>query len=126
MEIYEKRSSPRYAIQISFRFRTIEAGSTEPEIVSETENISSSGLFMRSPVRLKVGAPLSLTLRVPTSISGSARSHIRCIGHIVREQALPTGQMGYGVQLDQLSSIAHPTPHSHIATTVNAEPCQKN
>jgi hypothetical protein len=34
----------------------------EPELASETTNISRSGLFMRSPQPLQVGAALSMTL----------------------------------------------------------------
>src|ERR1700692_4665507 len=76
MQSHEKRISPRYALKVLVRFHCVEEGSTDSELVSETANISNSGLFLHSIIRLKVGVPISLTLRVPTSVSGSALSHI--------------------------------------------------
>jgi hypothetical protein len=85
-------------------------GSTEPELASETSNISRSGLFMRSPLPLKVGAPISMTLRVPTYLSGSARSDVRCTGHVVYERQLPNGDIGYGIQFEILFSLQGTSP----------------
>ena len=104
MQKLEKRTSPRQSLQIPLRFRVAEAGSTEPELASETSNISRSGLFMRSPLPLRVGAPLAMTLRVPTYLSGNARSDIQCAGRVVHERHLPNGDIGYGIQYEsQLS-----------------------
>ena len=109
MQKLEKRVSPRQALQIPLRFRVAEAGSTEPELASETSNISRSGLFMRSPLPLKVGAPLAMTLRVPTYLSGSARSDVQCIGRVVHERQLPNGDIGYGIQFENLLSFQRPS-----------------
>jgi len=102
MQKLEKRTSPRQSLQISLHFHSMEVGSIEPEITSETSNISRSGLFMRSPLPLKVGAPLALTLRVPTYLSGSARSDVQCSGRVVHERHLPNGDIGYGIQFEQV------------------------
>jgi PilZ domain len=102
MQKLEKRVSPRQALQVPLHFRSVEIGSTEPELASETTNISRSGLFMRCPLPLKVGAPLSITLRVPTYLSGSARSIVQCTGRVVHECQLPNGDIGYGVQFENL------------------------
>jgi PilZ domain len=102
MQNLEKRISPRQSLQIPLRFRIVEVGSTEPELASETSNISRSGLFMRSPLPLRVGTPLSMTLRVPTYLSGSARSVLQCVGRVVHECQLPNGDIGYGVQFENL------------------------
>lgn len=109
MQKLEKRTSPRQSLQIPLRFRVAEAGSTEPELASETSNISRSGLFMRSPLPLKVGAPLAMTLRVPTYLSGSARSDVKCTGRVVHERHLPNGDIGYGIQFEQILSFQQPS-----------------
>jgi PilZ domain len=98
----EKRISPRQSLQIPLRFRITEIGTAEPELASETSNISRSGLFMRSPLPLRVGAPIDMTLRVPTYLSGSARSEVKCTGRVVHERQLPNGDIGYGVQFETL------------------------
>jgi hypothetical protein len=105
MQNLEKRFSPRQSLQIPLHFHKVEFGSAEPELASETANISRSGLFMRSPLPLRIGAPLSMTLRVPTYLSGSARSDVKCTGRVVHECHLPNGDLGYGIQFEQLLSI---------------------
>ena len=113
MQKLEKRTSPRQSLQIPLRFRIAEAGSAEPELASETSNISRSGLFMRSPLPLRVGAPLAMTLRVPTYLSGSARSDVQCTGRVVHERHLPNGDIGYGIQFEsQLSFQRSATPQT--------------
>jgi hypothetical protein len=105
MQNLEKRTSPRQSLQIPLHFRNVEVGSDEPELASETSNISRSGLFMRSPLPLRVGAPLSMTLRVPTYLTGSPRTDLQCTGRVVHERSLPNGDIGYGIQFEKLLSF---------------------
>ncbi len=124
MQKLEKRTSPRQSLQIPLRFRNVEVGSTEPELASETSNISRSGLFMCSPLPLKVGVPLAMTLRVPTYLSGSARSVVKCIGRVVHERLLPNGDIGYGIHFEQMlnfqqTSVSLPAI-SHAQATVSS------
>jgi hypothetical protein len=116
MQELEKRVSPRQALQIPLRFRVAEASLPEPELASETTNISRSGLFMTSPLPLKVGTPLLITLRVPTYLSGSARSTIQCIGHVVHERELPKGDIGYGIKFEQMLSFQRPSVSQTVST----------
>jgi len=109
MQKLEKRVSPRQSLQIPLRFRIAEVGANEPELASETSNISRSGLFMRSPLPLRVGSPLAMTLRVPTYLSGSARSDVQCVGRVVHERHLPNGDIGYGIQFEQKLSFQRST-----------------
>ena len=106
----EKRTSPRHSLQIPIRFHSGEMAATDPEIASETSNISRTGLFMRSPLRLHVGDLLALTLRVPTYLSGSARSILECSGHVVHERRLPNGDLGYGIQFSQMLNFQAASP----------------
>src|SRR5260370_41949028 len=113
----EKRTSPRQALQIPLRFRSLEVGSTEPELASETTDISRTGLFMRSPLPLRVGTPLSMTLHVPTYLSGSARSDIHCTGLVVHERHLPNGDIGYGIKFEQMLSFQR----NSVSASVNVQ-----
>jgi hypothetical protein len=107
MQKLEKRNSPRQALHIPLRFHSIEMAATDPDITSETSNISHTGLFMRSPLRLKIGEPLALSLRVPTYLSGSARSDVQCAGRVIHERRLPSGDLGYGVRFEQILNFQH-------------------
>lgn len=109
MQKLEKRTSPRQSLQIPLHFHVTDVGSVEPELSSETSNISRSGLFMKSPLPLRVGSPLAITLRVPTYLSGSARSTVQCVGRVVHERELPNGDIGYGIQFENLLSFQRPS-----------------
>src|SRR5579863_4634657 len=86
MQKLEKRTTPRQTLQIAVRFHSGEMEAVDPEIISETSNISSSGIFMRSPLRLKPGDRLALTLRIPTYLSGNPRSDVQCTGRVIHER----------------------------------------
>ena len=105
----DKRSSPRYLLPIPVRFRCFEIGCAGLEVPTQTLNISCSGLFLLSPQRLKVGSKLSLNLRVPTEISGSVFTELRCRGRVVHEQELRDGRLGYGVEIEQMAPRVHQT-----------------
>ncbi len=109
----EKRISPRQSLQIPIHFHSLELGADEPEVTSETSNISRTGIFMRSPLPLKVGASLALTLRVPTYLSRRARSDVYCGGRVVHERRLPNGDIGYGIQFERVLPFQQaPLPRS--------------
>jgi len=110
MQGFEKRSCPRQSLQIPLRFHSIEMAATDPDAASETSNISRSGLFMRSPLRLKIDEIVSLTLRVPTYLSGSARSEAQCAGRVIHERRVPSGDLGYGVRLEPVVNFQHASP----------------
>jgi len=124
MQHLEKRITPRQSLQIPLRFRIAEIGATEPELASETSNISRSGLFMRSPLPLRVGAPLAMILHVPTYLSGSARSDVKCTGRVVHERHLPNGDIGYGIEFERIlslqqTSVSRPVS-THAQATINS------
>jgi hypothetical protein len=99
----DKRSNARCLLQMPVRFRCFEIARADLEIPGQTINISRSGLFLISAQRLKLGSSLSLTLRVPTEISGSAFNELRCKGRVVHEQKLRDGTMGYGVEIERIA-----------------------
>ena len=114
MQQIRERSNPRQPLQVPLRFRSLDEDNSDgPETLSETSNISQSGLFMHTHLRLKLGAPLSLSLRIPTSLSGGGRYYFHCRGHVVHEQQLPGGHQGYGVQFDQVLSAEQMSRQSH-------------
>jgi len=104
----EKRYDPRQPLEIPLWFQIILLESDLSDISSKTANISRGGLFLRSPLRLKIGSQLSMKLRVPTAISGSARAFIHSLGEVVHERLLPDGLLGYGIRL------THPFRQVHI------------
>jgi len=111
----EKRVEFRYPLQIPVRFRCFEMDCTDLEVSTQAVNISRSGLFLISPQRLKLGSLVFLTLHVPTEISGSVFSELRCKGRVVHEQGLKDGAIGYGIEIEQ---IAPPLRGTREATAI--------
>lgn len=110
MQYFDKRNCPRQSLQIPVRFHSVEMAVTDPDVASETSNISRTGLFMRSPLRLKIDEILAITLRVPTYLSGNARSEVQCSGRVIHERRLPSGDLGYGIRFEQTLSFQHTSP----------------
>jgi hypothetical protein len=99
MSNLERRSDTRHSVEIPLWFHVLLQADGGKEICSQTSNVSRTGLLMRSPLPLRVGSPIALKLRIPTHISGSARTFFRAFGHVVHEVLLGDGQLGYGIQL---------------------------
>ncbi len=119
MSNLERRSDTRHPVEIPLWFHILLQVNGGEEIRSETSNVSLTGILMRSPLPLLIGAPIALKLRIPTQISGSARTFFRVFGHVVHEVFLGEGQLGYGIQLVRplladLDSL--PLPPDFVAT----------
>ena len=96
----DARFELRHPLRIPIRFYSTDGSRLQGETQTEATNISRSGLFMSSPQRLAVGTVLMLVLRVPTEISGSVFSELRCLGRVIHEQEMADGRLGYGVKLE--------------------------
>jgi hypothetical protein len=99
----DARSELRHQLTIPIRFYSTDGSRSQGETHTEATNISRNGLFMRSPTRLAVGAMLMLVLRVPTEISGSVFSELRCMGRVIHEQQTADGNLGYGVKIEAMA-----------------------
>jgi hypothetical protein len=98
----ERRSDPRYLLNIPVTFRCFDTTRTE-EVTTEATNISRSGMFITSPRPLAVGSSLRMSLRVPIEISGSVFSQLQCIGRVVHERSAVGGAMGYGIAIEKMT-----------------------
>ena len=100
LQVAERRASPRYLLRIPVKFRMSEVTTDMEEHTTEATNISHAGMLLSSRTPLRIGCSLDLILRVPTEISGSALTEMRCVGHVIREQNCDDGTFGYGVRID--------------------------
>jgi hypothetical protein len=103
MPPFDGRSEVRHQLRVPIRFCSADGSGTDGETCAEAKNISRNGLFMASPKRLIVGSLLMLAMRVPTEISGSVFSELRCMGRVVHEQKMEDGSLGYGVKIEAMA-----------------------
>jgi PilZ domain len=99
----KQRADFRQPLQLPVRFRVLHDANPKA-IPSETANLSPSGMFMHTRVRLKVGTPLSVSIRIPLFVSGSNGFQFRCMGRVVHEQQFPDGDRGYGVHFESVAA----------------------
>lgn len=96
----DRRSSPRYMMQMPIRFRESDSNKEPEGYTGETTNISRTGVFFVTRIPLELGSSLQLSLRVPRELSGSAKSEVQCVGRMVRMECWPDGSIGYGTRID--------------------------
>jgi hypothetical protein len=75
---------------------------TLPGGKGETRNVSASGVYFVTDVRLHAGSALTFEVAFPDVAGGPAR--IRCIGRVVRVDVLERG-MGVGAAIDEFELV---------------------
>ncbi|MFI5370702.1 MAG: PilZ domain-containing protein [Candidatus Eisenbacteria bacterium] len=89
----ERREDARADAQLSMRLGAL--GSAAPEIVTETQNISASGLYCLSPHYLAPLSKVDLTLVLPDGGRNAAGRLLQCEAVVVRCQAAPEARRRY-------------------------------
>jgi hypothetical protein len=87
-------------IRLPLYFRALDPGDGGVEHFAEVISIATWSFVMRSPIALKVGTAISIRMRIPVEISGSAFHDMRGVGRVVSECQLNDGERGYEVQID--------------------------
>jgi c-di-GMP-binding flagellar brake protein YcgR len=89
----ERREDVRADAQLSMRLGAL--GSTGPEIVTETRNISASGLYCLSPHYLAPLSKVDLTLVLPDGGRSAAGRLLQCEAVVVRCQVATESRRRY-------------------------------
>jgi hypothetical protein len=93
-------SVSQLAIPVSFCCQ--ELGSDFFEYSTTLVSVFNESFVITSPWRLRKGSVLSLRMRIPSGHFDGTYFENRCAGHVVAEQKLRDGGVGYKVQLDDL------------------------
>ena len=87
-------------LAIPVSFCCLELGSDFFEYSTKVLSVFNKGFVITSPRRLRMGIVLSLRLRVPSDRLDGTFWESRCIGHVVSEQKLRGGGVGYKVEME--------------------------
>ena len=86
----ERRGRPRADARLSMRLEGPPIDGTDPHVVTESQNISSSGVYCTSSRFLAPLSKIALTIVLPRSGGGaSGQELIKCEGIVVRCQPVP-------------------------------------
>ena len=96
----DRRLSPRHDLRTPVRVRIRRHDSQE--CVTQSENLSTKGVFVQTDLPLSTGAALDLFFEMPESVTGLPSAHWLCLGHVVRVVSGESDdcRRGVGVQFD--------------------------
>jgi hypothetical protein len=100
----ERRAFARARLSLPLRVERI-AGQRRTEHGSlQTANISSSGLFFLSPLRIEAGTPIELEVRLIGQPVARATVHMSAVAHVVRSEPVEkAGWYGVAAAFDDIS-----------------------
>ncbi len=100
----ERRAFARARLSLPLRLERV-AGQRHTQHYSlQTGNISSSGLFFLSPLRIEAGTPIEVEVRLIGQPVARATVHMNAIAHVVRaEPAEKVGWYGVAAAFDDIS-----------------------
>jgi PilZ domain len=100
----ERRAFARARLSLPLRLERV-AGQRHTEHYSlQTANISSSGLFFLSPLRIEAGTPIELDVQLIGRPVARATVHMSAMAHVVRsEPAEKIGWYGVAAAFDDIS-----------------------
>jgi len=76
--------------------------SAMPEHRAESVNLSERGVFFATDCPMRKGEMVELLFKMPEEITGMPTTEWRCMGHVVRVEAIEPerGRVGVGIQFD--------------------------
>ena len=77
----ERRAGQRFSFLLPVSVRDVLTGAEAPGF---TQDISSRGVFFFTEMALNEGAPIELTLNMPSEITLGATMRVRCRGRVLR------------------------------------------
>lgn len=102
----ERRTARRFEMRLPVVVRA-EAAETGVEVVSETRDVSSRGLYFTVDRDLPIGSPVEVVLTLPGEITMMGSVQIRCQDRIVRtdEKEMPQRKLGVAAVIDRYEFV---------------------
>jgi len=100
----ERRAYARARLSLPLRLERVAGQRHTQHYFLQTADISSSGLFFLSPLRIEAGTPIELEVKLIAQPVARATVHMSAIAHVVRtETAEKPGWYGVAAAFDDIS-----------------------
>ena len=100
----ERRAYVRARLCLPLRLERVAGQRQAQQDPLETANISSSGLFFLSPVRIEAGIPIEVAVELISRPNARATVHMSAVAYVVRsEAAKENGWYGVAAAFDDIS-----------------------
>jgi hypothetical protein len=102
--VRERRAYARARLSLPLRLDRVAGQRHTQHYFLQTTDISSSGLFFLSPLRIEAGTPIELEVKLIAQPVARATVHMSAIAHVVRtEAAEKPGWYGVAASFDDIS-----------------------
>jgi hypothetical protein len=99
----ERRAYVRARLSLPLRLDRVAGQRHTQQHGLQTANISSSGLFFLSPVRIEAGTPIDVEVELISRPLARATVHMTAVAHVVRMEAAETaGWYGVAAAFDDI------------------------
>lgn len=100
MAITERRSRKRYPLKLPITVRA--AGvSAAGEVLTESKDVSSQGVYFLVGKSLKSGSPLEIMITLPAEITRGEPVRVRCEARVQRSENVGEGRVGVAAKIER-------------------------
>jgi hypothetical protein len=100
----ERRAYVRARLSLPLRLERVAGQLHTQQYSLQTANISSSGLFFLSPLRIEAGTPIEVEVKLISQPVARATVHMSAVAHVIRtEPAEKAGWYGVAAAFDDIS-----------------------
>ena len=96
----ERRSAQRFRIKLPLTVRWT-SGSAVGEANTESQDVSSRGIYFSLPKLVKSGSPVEIVLTLPHEITLAGPVRVRCLGRIHRNEQQQHGYAGLVAEIER-------------------------
>lgn len=96
----ERRAAQRFRIKLALTVRWT-SGSAIGEAHTESQDVSSRGIYFSLPKRVLAGSPVEIVLTLPHEITLAGPVRVRCLGRIQRHEDKQVGHAGVVAEIER-------------------------
>jgi PilZ domain-containing protein len=96
----ERRSSRRFQMKLPLKVRWT-SDASPAEASTETQEVSSRGIYFFLPKDLKNGAPIEIVMTLPHEVTLAGPVKVRCLGHVVRTDSVREQDIGIAAAIER-------------------------
>jgi PilZ domain len=96
----ERRSAQRFRIKLPLTVRWT-SGSAIGEASTESQDVSSRGIYFSLPKFVQSGSPVEIVLTLPHEITLAGPVRVRCLGRIHRNEQQQPGYAGLVAEIER-------------------------
>jgi hypothetical protein len=96
----ERRSAQRFRIKLPLTVRWT-SGSAVGEARTESQDVSSRGIYFSLPKTVQNGSPVEIVLTLPHEITMAGPVRVRCLGRVHRNEPQQAGYSGLVAEIER-------------------------